>query len=819
MGVEASTPPQMVRYAHPPTTHDSENFKPGTIWMVYDNAHVIPNSLWVLFGTQTGIANWLQIYPSSASAATYDADVDVAYPSMGVISLIGGSNMYTAAIPAGGNIVNFNLADNVSIVSTLRIPTMGRGVVTADATGLLTGSNGTNGQVLIGGGAAPAWANITSANANLVVTNGANSILLTSVGGGGGGFGGLIADDATTATPDAAFKVAVKGVGTLTTTSTVVNELEIHLDESFSNGQVIIGGGAGVTPIWADITSTGGSVTITSPALNTINLEAAGIAALTGLTGDTGSAAPVAQLIKIAGILPVVTSAAADTVTISIGSPVADGKVLISSSVGGAQWASLVSTNANLVVTPGHNTITLTATGGGGGGGTTSFTTDSGIVTPDLASNIQIYGMQVPGATNIDNIYTQAVGVAPTKYLQVKLKDALYLPATAGSTTGVIYLGGYDVNASSRFMHAYGTRNTFLGTSAGNFSLATGSAVDNTGIGYQALSGLISGNANTVVGSSAAVGLTSGHENAVLGYGAFSAATSASHSVAIGYQAGGDTTGSYNVSVGYQASAGTTATYNIAMGYQASCSAASTGSIAIGQAAVAFGNNSISIGAVGTAANTINIGTAQTACYIKGIYGATAAGTLVMPVLVNSLGKLVTGGGVTSFLGVQIANLANVLGNGSTYLMGSSSVMSDASPGYDIGANFYTGDGVGTPARFTCPTNGIYDISMSVNLSNIPVVASPVIVRSICYLDIRQYNAANVLLFTYRCINPPILEQQTGGTGLQTAFWFSSLNMAATDYVTFAIALTQAAAAQTIGITGSVSLLSTYVSGIRVATT
>jgi hypothetical protein len=46
--------------------------------------------------------------------------------------------------------------------------------------------NGTDGQLLIGGGAAPAWANLTSSGGSITITNGVNSINLEAIGAGGG---------------------------------------------------------------------------------------------------------------------------------------------------------------------------------------------------------------------------------------------------------------------------------------------------------------------------------------------------------------------------------------------------------------------------------------------------------------------------------------------------------------------------------------------------------------------------------------------------------------------------------------------------------
>jgi hypothetical protein len=61
---------------------------------------------------------------------------------------------------------------------TLTITSLTAGVAQTNSSGVVSSSNGSNGQVLIGGGSAPAWANITSSGSTVTVTNGANTINL-----------------------------------------------------------------------------------------------------------------------------------------------------------------------------------------------------------------------------------------------------------------------------------------------------------------------------------------------------------------------------------------------------------------------------------------------------------------------------------------------------------------------------------------------------------------------------------------------------------------------------------------------------------------
>ena len=99
-----------------------------------------------------------------------------------------------------------------------------------------------------------------------------------------------------------------------------------------TNGQVWIGA-TGADAAWANLTSTGLSVTITNTA-NGINLEAAGVAALTSLDGDSGTATPTAGVIIIAGGTNVTTVGAAGTLTINLdASPSVAGSLTATTSI------------------------------------------------------------------------------------------------------------------------------------------------------------------------------------------------------------------------------------------------------------------------------------------------------------------------------------------------------------------------------------------------------------------------------------------------------------------------------------------------------
>ena len=93
----------------------------------------------------------------------------------------GGGPVFTLTGNSGGPVAP--TAGNINTVGTNVITVAGN-----PGTSTLTASliNGTNGQVIIGGGANPIWANITSTGGSITITTGPNSINLEAAGGGGG---------------------------------------------------------------------------------------------------------------------------------------------------------------------------------------------------------------------------------------------------------------------------------------------------------------------------------------------------------------------------------------------------------------------------------------------------------------------------------------------------------------------------------------------------------------------------------------------------------------------------------------------------------
>ena len=132
----------------------------------------------------------LTIDAGSELATTYDADSGSAVPSSGVLTIAGGTNINTSAT---GNTVTINLDSTISGLTNLTVNNltvndsatfgfMGAGVVQSSSSGVLSSTEGTDGQILISSTAgAPAWSTIT-AGANITVTNGHNSITIAGSG-------------------------------------------------------------------------------------------------------------------------------------------------------------------------------------------------------------------------------------------------------------------------------------------------------------------------------------------------------------------------------------------------------------------------------------------------------------------------------------------------------------------------------------------------------------------------------------------------------------------------------------------------------------
>ena len=275
LGVEPLSPPQLVVESRPPTINDSQGFNLGTLWLSIPDRSSPNNEVYALISLVGLTATWVLLYPNSGSGITAMAtDSGTANAVGNQIDIFG---EYPIQTSASGNAITVAL------------------------------DNGTDGQLLVGGGSNAAWSDLTSTGGTIAITTGPNTLNIDTVGGASVN---KIQTDASSASPSAAGVINDFGANVIATSAignTVTTELLNGAD-----GQVLIGGGT--DPQWANLTSTGGTINITNGP-NSINLEDAS----TGLDfiTDSGTAQPSGGAITIAGGTNVTTSGSGSIVTVN----------------------------------------------------------------------------------------------------------------------------------------------------------------------------------------------------------------------------------------------------------------------------------------------------------------------------------------------------------------------------------------------------------------------------------------------------------------------------------------------------------------------
>jgi hypothetical protein len=221
---------------------------------------------------------------------------------------------------------------------------------------------------------------------------------------------------------------------------------------------------------------------------------------------------------------------------------------------------------------------------------------------------------------------------------------SLYVNTTGSYSTGVgagaLLLNNADSNtamgAAAMLLNTTGTENTAIGTDAlvynagGGFNTAVGafalfkSTVGlNTAVGDRALFNNMIGDQNTAVGGAGCCGAAlfsnvSGRFNTAVGGGALSSNTDGNDNTAVGAGAlNSDVHGSENAAVGLNALVNATGSNNVALGSNA------------GNQAVANDNVYIGYNMQGSPGES-------NACYIKSIFGQTAAGGSAVFIDANS---------------------------------------------------------------------------------------------------------------------------------------------------------------------------------------
>jgi hypothetical protein len=170
--------------------------------------------------------------------------------------------------------------------------------------------------------------------------------------------------------------------------------------------------------------------------------------------------------------------------------------------------------------------------------------TDSGTATP--ANNI----LNIVGGDNINT-------AGATDTVTVNLNKSVRLPnSNVAGDEGVYYTGasGTPLAGGNRFLYQLGTRNVFLGEDSGNLAITTGTATDNTVIGFEAGNDITTAARSVFIGSGAGEKVTDANDNVFIGDNAGSTTTSSSNNILVGSSSGASlTTGDRNIFIGRNA--------------------------------------------------------------------------------------------------------------------------------------------------------------------------------------------------------------------------------------------------------------------------
>jgi hypothetical protein len=330
VGVEPLAPPQLLIDSRSPTSDDSVNINIGTLWFV----DVSPFELWQLALLTGTVATWIQLFPASGSggATTFPTDSGTATQVGGVLNIFGSSSITQTT--GSGNTVTVLLV------------------------------NGSDGQVLIGGGANPMWNNITSTGGSVSITNGPNSINLEATSTGTvvnfqGNSGPVVP-------PTAMGTINVLGTNGISTSgnagthtltiTTASGQPFLQSLTGNSGGTVFADGSNNINVVGTGVVSVAGN-----PGTHTLTISA-GTTVATSFPTDSGTAIPAAGALTVHGGTLIGTTGSGSTVTANLDNGL-NGQIIIGATAGSPAYANITSTGGSVTITNGPNSINLEASG------------------------------------------------------------------------------------------------------------------------------------------------------------------------------------------------------------------------------------------------------------------------------------------------------------------------------------------------------------------------------------------------------------------------------------------------------------------------
>jgi len=643
VGVEPLQPPDLVVIERNPISGnvanaDYRNFNVGTFWLNPTNL-----SLWILVLKNNNTPFWLPLGISAVGVVqqfTTDDGATVNPVALNV-NVFGGTNINTTgATPT----ITINLDPNINVTSvttgTLNVTgnasfggsittILNRGVVQANAGGVLFSDEGTDGQVLIGSSAgAPAWANLI-AGANITITDGPNSITIAADNDG--------ADAVKTLTGNTGIATAVANninIETANATVTFVGAADT-VTQDFADGvnqNLVLG---------SSLPTLGGGQ----------NNTGVGYAALFSLiAGDNNTGIGSNVLFNITNGMNNVALGDFAGNALTVG----DNNIIIGR-------------NAGSNITSEDNNILIGAAG--------IVATDDSIQIGTFGSHTTAYLQGIVGNTVSNaglvtvNQLTGQLGVASGSGPLNAINGNNGTAAPAGgvinietANTTVTFDGSGDT-----LLQDFGLSSILIG-SPGAFIAG---ASNNAGLGLLALLNVTSGSDNIAMGVGALQDLTTGSRNTALGYDVLTNITTQNDNTGVGYFALQFSTGSNNTAVGASSLENLlTGVNNIALGRNA------------GNALTSNESNNILIGTTGTATDSgrIRIGTSgtHTSAFIQGVAGVVVANTNMVTIntVTGQLGSQVVPSGVAdiSLLQADDGNQAAPTPGGVVFVAGGTNI-------------------------------------------------------------------------------------------------------------------------------------------------
>lgn len=332
------------------------------------------------------------------------------------------------------------------------------------------------------------------------------------------------------------------------------------------------------------------------------------------------------------------------------------------------------------------------------------------------------------------------------------------LIATAGNVllpTTSATAGQLKIN-SNRFVHSYGTSNTFVGQVAANFTLNTGVAIENVGVGTSVLAGLTTGSANTAVGFQSSNAITTGVNNVAVGWDSLLTLQTGINNTAIGYSALRVATNDNNIAVGIQTLVAlTSGARNIAMG-------------AAALPAVLTGTDNIGIGYQAGA----NYTTSESGNIIIGRAHGTAAESNKTRIGYNSANASIqTGCFIDGIAGVSVSNTAYVTINTSTGEMGSAAIPATGVTSLTGTANQITVSAatgavtLSIPSTFIAPGSIAATTTVTATLGNITITSGNLAITAATSATIGQITQAGLrILHTFNAVANLFVGTESGNT-------------------------------------------------------